>query len=54
MKKFYVFLCTALLGIVFPAVLRAATVNIVKEKTTRAQARRSSPHDARLGGGSVA
>ena len=35
MKKFYVFLCTALLGIVFPAVLRAATVNIVIDDPTR-------------------
>ena len=35
MKKFYAFLCTALLGIVFPAVLRAATVNIVIDDPTR-------------------
>ena len=35
MKKFYVFLCTALLGIVFPAVLRAAMVNIVIDDPTR-------------------
>lgn len=35
MKKFYVFLCTALLGFFFPAVLCASTVNVVIDDPER-------------------